>query len=185
MVERMLHREHAAPRLADHGVPVGDADMERELCELVLEELRRPELRRRVGKVAALAAADLVVEHAPAPEPAQLRDRLRVVMRRARAAVTDDDRRRAGIEVTHDAVPRLVSVPRHASFRHLMLLSRAAGGGTPRSDPCHGLRAAGAGPDKSRLRTSSADGSGSRSADRSGSGPRPRARSAPPARFLS
>src|SRR6266849_2918664 len=122
--------------------------MARELSKLVLEELRRPELRRRFRKMPALAAADLVVEHAPPSEPAQLRYRLRVVMPRPRAPVTDDDRRRTGIEVTHDAVPRLIAVPRHATFRHLMLLSRAAGGGTPRSDPCHGVRAAGARRDR-------------------------------------
>jgi len=121
MVQRMLHREHAAPRLADHRIPVSDAELPRQLDELVLEELRRPELGRSVGEVRALTAADLVVEHAPSAEPAQLRDRLRVIVRSAGAAVADDHRRRTGIELADDAVPRLVPIPRHASFRHLTL----------------------------------------------------------------
>ena len=38
MVERVLHREHAAPRLPDDDVAVGDPELVRERDELVLEE---------------------------------------------------------------------------------------------------------------------------------------------------
>ena len=61
--------------------------------QLVLEQLRRPEVRGRVGQQIALAATELVVEHARAAESAQIGDRLAVVVRSARAAMADDDRR--------------------------------------------------------------------------------------------
>ena len=126
MVERVLHREHPAPRLADDRVPVGDAEVPRELGELVLEELRRPEVGGRVGQELALAAAELVVEDAGAAGPAQVGDRLAVVVRGAGAAVADHDgrQRRARVELADDAVPGLVAAPLHPSFvlRHLSLL---------------------------------------------------------------
>ena len=64
MIERVLHREHPAPRLADDRVAVGDPEVTRQLTKLVLEELRRPEVRGGVRKMLALAAADLVVQDA-------------------------------------------------------------------------------------------------------------------------
>ena len=93
MLERVFHREHPAPRLADDGMPVVDAEVPCQRDELVLEELRRPELGRRVGQVLAPAATELVVEDARAAVPAQVGDRLDVVVRRAGTAVADDDGR--------------------------------------------------------------------------------------------
>ena len=127
VVERVLHREHPAPGLPDHGVPAGDAELRGQLDQLVLEELRRPELGGRVGQVLALAAADLVVEDAGAAVPAQLGDRLAVVVCGSGATVADDDRRlrRVRIELAHDLVPGLVLPPLHQPFTllHLTLLS--------------------------------------------------------------
>src|SRR6266545_3174121 len=84
----------------------------------VLEELRRPELRRRIRKVFALPAAELVVEDARAAEPAQVRDRLDVVVGGAGTAVADDHGRegRAAVELADDAIPGLVAVPQEAAF---------------------------------------------------------------------
>ena len=48
MVEGVLHRKHATPGLSDDGVARGDAQVLRERNQLVLEELRRPELGRRI-----------------------------------------------------------------------------------------------------------------------------------------
>ena len=86
--------------------------------ELVLEELRRPEVGGRVGEMLAPAAAELVVEDAAAAGPGEIGDRLAVVVRRAGAAVADDDgvSVRPRIELAHHAVPRLVTAPPHASF---------------------------------------------------------------------
>src|SRR5438093_12895227 len=100
MVEGVLHREHPAPRLADDGISVGDAEVPTELAELVLEQLGCPEVGGRIGQKLALAAAELVVEHAGAAEPAQVRNRLTVVARSTLAAAADDEgvRWRARIE---------------------------------------------------------------------------------------
>ena len=92
MIERVLHREHPAPRLADDRITVGDPEVTRQLIQLVLEELRRPEVRRSVRKMLALAAPDLVVQDTRPAEAVEVGDRLAVVVRRPRAAVTDDDR---------------------------------------------------------------------------------------------
>ena len=118
MVEGVVHREHPAPRLADDRVPVGDAEVPGELGELVLEQPGCPEVGGRVGQELALAAAELVVEDAGAAEPAQVGDRLAVVVRGTGAAVADDDGRLrcARVELTHDAVPGLVAAPLHPSF---------------------------------------------------------------------
>ena len=48
MVEGVFHREHATPGLSDDGVARGDAQVLRERKQLVLEELRRPELGGRI-----------------------------------------------------------------------------------------------------------------------------------------
>ena len=93
MIERVLHREHRAPRLADDRVAVGDGEVPGELGELVLEQPGCPEVDGRVGQELALAAAELVVEDAGAAEPAQVGDRLAVVVRGARDTVADDDGR--------------------------------------------------------------------------------------------
>ena len=71
--------------------------MARQLPELVLEQLRRPELRGGVRKMLALAAADLVVQDAATAEAAELGDGLTVVMRRSWASVADDDRCAASV----------------------------------------------------------------------------------------
>src|SRR4051812_17899108 len=110
MIERVLHREHAAPRLADDGVPLVDAEMARQRDELVLEELRRPEVGRRIGQVLAVATAELVVEDARAAVATEIGNRLDVVVRRAGAAVADHDRSLRRL-LAEDAVPRLVPVP--------------------------------------------------------------------------
>src|SRR5262245_2131495 len=111
-------------------MPSRDSQMVGEPREFVLEELRLPELGRRIRQMRALSATELVVENAGAPEPAQFRDRLNVVMCGARPAVADHDRRllRAGIEIAEDAVPRLVSFPCHPSLvrAHLTLLLLSA-----------------------------------------------------------
>src|SRR5690349_412635 len=115
----MLHPEHPAPRLPDDRVPVVYSEMTRQVDQLVLEQLNRPEVRRRVGEVRRVPAADLVVQHAAAPVPRELRDRLAVVVRSARAAVADHDGRGAGGEVADDAVPRLVPVTGQRSLAHV------------------------------------------------------------------
>src|SRR6478609_2668265 len=97
-------------------MPAVDPEVPCQRRELVLEELWRPELSGRLWKVLALPAAELVVEHTGAPEPAQVGDRLDVVVGRARAAVADHDRslRRGAVQRADDLVPGLVSVPAEA-----------------------------------------------------------------------
>ena len=58
----------------------GDAQVPGERDQLVLGELRRPELRGRVREVLAVPAAELIVEDTCPAEAAQLRDRLGVVV---------------------------------------------------------------------------------------------------------
>ena len=55
MVERVVHREHPAPRLPEHVVAPGDPEVLDERRELVLEELGRPERGVGVGQVVAVA----------------------------------------------------------------------------------------------------------------------------------
>ena len=76
-----------------------DAHVLHERLELVGEEVGRPERRVGVGQVLAAPVADLVVEHAGAPGPAQPGDRRDVVVRGPGAAVQHDHRRLQGVGV--------------------------------------------------------------------------------------
>ena len=160
----------------------------RQLDELVLEELRRPELGRRVGQVLALAAAELVVEDAGAAEPAQVGDRLAVVVRRARAAVADHDRRlreppgrarrRPGTR-SRGRPSCIVPSPLVISASWVVGSRRRADGGRRRSGrrrkSASGGRSVAA--DLGRVPAARMEAAAARR-DRSGSAPRPRARSA-------
>src|SRR4029450_1249317 len=86
--------------------------------ELVLEELRCPEVGGSVGHELAPAATELVVENAGSGGPAQGGNGLARVGAGAGPAVTDHDRRprRGCVELAHDAVPGLVTLPLHPSF---------------------------------------------------------------------
>ena len=96
----MLHREHPAPRLADHVVCV-QAELGHERVELAQEEVHRPEVLTDIEPARGAPVADLVVEHAWA---VQRGDRLDVVVCRSRPAVADDRRRRRPL--ANDLVPR-------------------------------------------------------------------------------
>src|SRR5215213_7812167 len=161
MVERVFHREDAAPGLADNRMAILNPEVARQRGELVLEELRRPELGGRIRQMLALAAAELVVENTPAVVAGEVGDRLDVVVGRTRAAVADDDGRLPYVEIPHNLVPGLVSVPCKAITcqreRHLR-----ADDGMPQSARRRSRRAAGAPRGRSRSRTGSACGSGSR-----------------------
>ena len=150
--------------------------------ELVLEELRRPEVGGRVGQVRG-SGRSRAGRRARAPaEPRELGDRLGVVVRGARAAVADDHRRRPRLAgrrrtgTTSRARPSVIS----PSLISCSLLARPVGGGRPRSgrSPCSSQRRPLDAADLGRI-AGTADGSGSRPAGGSGSAPRPRARSAP------
>src|SRR5437879_5969438 len=91
----------------------------RQVDELVLEELHRPEIGRRVLQVGALPATHLVVQHTAAAEPREVGDRLRIVMRAAWATVADHYGGRPRVEVTDDSVPRLVAVTGQRPLGHV------------------------------------------------------------------
>src|SRR5205823_2416380 len=55
--------EAAAPRLAEHVVSVGDAQLVDERAQLAHEQVDGPELGSPIGQVGAAAIAELVVEH--------------------------------------------------------------------------------------------------------------------------
>jgi hypothetical protein len=100
-------REKSAPRLAEHVVPPGDAERVDEVVQLPNEELGRPELGAAVRIVRAAPAAQLVVMHDRAAV-GEVDEREEVVVRPARAAVEDDERRRpVGSQIARDPVPRL------------------------------------------------------------------------------
>ena len=67
VVQGVLHREHPAPGLADHRVARGHPEVLGQRDQLVLEQLRGPELGGRVRQVLAQPAAELVVEHRARP----------------------------------------------------------------------------------------------------------------------
>ena len=164
----------------------------RELDELVLEELRRPEVGRRVGQVLALAAAELVVEDAArgrtgsgrrsarssrAPRRGR-RGRSRPASRarrraRRRRGTTSRGRPRSSVPSASSQPPRSSGrvAERMVAGREVAVAVRVQRGPLDAADV-------------GRIR-GSADGSGSRSAGRSGSAPRPRARSARAARLPS
>src|SRR5262245_15344011 len=58
----VLLREEAAPRRAEHVIPIADAELLDEVRELPDEELHGPEVAAAVGQVRGSAVAELVVE---------------------------------------------------------------------------------------------------------------------------
>src|SRR5919198_1984908 len=105
--ERVLHRQHAAPRVPEE-VDTVEAERLADGADLVDEELDRPE-RQVVGEVGP-PAAELVVEDRAAAGPGHPLERLEVVVRAARPAVQAKERQLAGfLAVADDAVPRPVA----------------------------------------------------------------------------
>ncbi len=122
----MLHPEHATPRLAEHVVAIGDADVIEQHRELAHEQLHGPEVDRRVAQMLRAAGAELVVEHAGTPGPlSQRRDRLDIVVGAAGTAVQDYQRCWLVVaELADDAVPGRAGVPIDRALAHARTLSR-------------------------------------------------------------
>src|SRR5207302_8063614 len=105
--ECVLHRQHAAPRVAEE-VDALEAERLAHGAELVDEELDRPE-RRIVGEI-GLPAAELVVEDRAAAGLGHPLQRLEIVVRPAWASVQQEERRLARLlALSDDAVPRAVA----------------------------------------------------------------------------
>ncbi len=111
MRQRVLLREEAAPRLAEHVVALSQAERVDEIVELADEEIDRPEVGAPLRVVRAAPVADLVVVDDGAAAVGQIRDREQVVVRRPRPAVEDDQRREClrvvWAQLVRDAVPGL------------------------------------------------------------------------------
>ena len=114
--QHVLHREHAAPRLAQQMDPV-QAQGRPHRVDLIGERLDRPQLRPRL-RDARQPAADLVVEDHPAPGLRDRLERLEVVVAGARTAVEREQRQLAVVLAgAVDAVPGLVAEVRDRAVR--------------------------------------------------------------------
>jgi hypothetical protein len=85
----VLGGQHAAPRLPEQRVAVGDAQRLHQIVQLRQEELNRPEVGCRVRQMRGPAVAELVVVH-DGPVTGQRRQPEQVVVRAAGAAVQHD-----------------------------------------------------------------------------------------------
>src|SRR5947209_5794654 len=105
MRERVLLAEEAAPRLDQTEVSIGDSERLDEVVQLPDEELDRTEVGAALGVVRRAAVPDLVVEDDRAAVSREVGHRKQVVVRRARAAVERDERRRPGAQVALHPLP--------------------------------------------------------------------------------
>ncbi len=126
----MLHREHAAPGLAEDVVAVVDSQLMHQGPELPREQLDGPEAGGGMREMLRAPAADLVIEHARSPaDPREFADRLQVVVRRPRTAVEDHERGRpAGVQSSLQAKPGPMPVPLDEAVAHA---PRLRGAGPP------------------------------------------------------
>ena len=122
--ECVLLRQEPAPRLAEDVVAVGDPERVDEVVQLADEELGRPELGPAVRVVRAAAVAELVVVDDRALV-GEVCEREEVVVRRAGAAVEDDERRGrrgvAGLQLACHAVPGLGFAEGNGALAHVHL----------------------------------------------------------------
>ena len=110
----MAGREHAAPRLAQEGVVVLDAEVAEEVVELVQEELLRPErsgIARLLREVRRVPVPELVVEHDGDPvDRAEIDHGQDVVVRGPRPTVDGDDWRLVLLEIPVHLIPCLAGL---------------------------------------------------------------------------
>ena len=112
----MLLGEEAAPRLAEHVVPVGDAEVVDEGGQLADEEVDGPEVGAAVRMMCGPSVAQLVVEDdgaATVLRVGEVGQRREVVVGGTGSAVQHDERRRAvrtGRQIAVHLVPGPVPV---------------------------------------------------------------------------
>ena len=113
-MRRVLHREHAAPRLAEH-VHVVEAESTSHLDELLLGELRAPPVGQRRAR--GLAAAErVVVDDGSTVALGDVVERADVVVRGTGSAVDAEQRQAPLRAIANDAVVGLVAGERDVAF---------------------------------------------------------------------
>ncbi|PAV69271.1 hypothetical protein WR25_25886 [Diploscapter pachys] len=119
LAHRVFAGEHTAPGLAQQCVALADAQVLKQVVELIQEQLHRPERRRHLRQVGGTAVAQLVVVDDRVATGGDIFIGIDIVVGAARAAVQDDERGAATGQVAGDAVPGLVFAKGGKTFTRL------------------------------------------------------------------
>lgn len=114
LLERVLHREHPAPRLSEQ-MNVRQIERLPQHAKLFAEDFGRVEIGIR--RTRGFPAADLIVKNNAATVLGQITERGKVLMRCARTAVRDEERKPAGqFALADDAIPHVETTKRKRPF---------------------------------------------------------------------